>query len=164
MGLTAEMAIEKEIKGIVGFGIGGISFGGRDIPKEKKNRINELKKKVSILVVDDDITMRELFKRLLGSEGYSVDVASDGRTAIEKAKDKTYDIAFIDIVMPGINGYLTFLEIKKANPDIKAVMMTGYSVESVVKDCMKKDAYACINKPFARDDVLSLIEKIWRGL
>lgn len=118
------------------------------------------KKKASILVVDDEVTIRELFRKLLERVGYCVDVANDGHEAVEKAKNKSYPMAFIDIVMPGINGYLTLLELKKLNQNMKAVMMTGYSVESIVKDAMKKDAYACISKPFSRDDVLSLIARM----
>lgn len=156
------MAIEKAgaEKDADKLGYGRLKAKGSPKEKNSPGVESKSKKKVSILVVDDEVTIRELFRKLLERVGYCVDVASDGNEAVEKAKNKSYPMAFIDIVMPGINGYLTFLELKKLNPNLKAVMMTGYSVESVVKDAMKKDVYACISKPFARDDVLSLIAKI----
>ncbi len=122
------------------------------------------KNTLSILIVDDDESIRELFERLLKREGYFIDAVEDGAGAIEKTKAKNYDIAFIDIVMPGINGYLTFCEIKKISPNIKAVMMTGYSEESTIKAAIKEGAYACLFKPFSRDNLFSLIKKIGKKL
>lgn len=155
-------AIEKEgaEKDTDKLGYGHLKNKGS--PKEKNSPGVEpkSKKKASVLVVDDEVTIRELFRKLLERVGYCVDVASNGHEAVEKAKNRAYPMAFIDVVLPGINGYLTLLELKKLNPNVKAVMMTGYSVESIVKDAMKKDAYACISKPFSRDDVLSLIAKM----
>lgn len=136
----------------------------KNCPREEGQTVGRLKKGLSILVADDDDTIRELFKRLLESEGYTIDITTDGYRAVELARKKKHDLAFIDVVMPGMNGYLTFLEIKKINPKIKAVMMTGYSVDSIVKDALKKDAYTCINKPFSRDDVLGIIATIEKGL
>jgi DNA-binding NtrC family response regulator len=121
----------------------------------------ELKKDIiSILVVDDEESMRDLFERLFSDDGFSLDTVEDGAKAIEKVKAKDYDIAFIDIVMPGINGYLAFCEMKKISPALKAVMITGYSEESIIKACIKEGAYACLHKPFSLDILFSLIEKI----
>ena len=121
----------------------------------------ELKKDIlSILVVGDDPSMRELFERLFNGEGFSLDVVEGGAKAIEKVKVRDYDIAFIDIVMPGINGYLAFCEMKKISPDLKAVMITGYSEESIIQACLKEGAYACLHKPFSLDGLFGLIEKI----
>lgn len=121
----------------------------------------ELKKDViSILVVDDEESMRDLFERLFEGEQFSLDTVEDGAKAIEKVKIKDYDIAFIDIVMPGINGYLAFCEMKKISPSLKAVMITGYSEESIIKAALKEGAYACLHKPFSLNILFSLIEKI----
>ena len=121
----------------------------------------ELKKDVlSILVADDEESMRSLFERLFSGEGFSLDTVEDGFKAIEKVKAKYYNIAFIDIAMPGMNGYLAFREIKKISPALKVVMVTGYSEESVIEACLKEGASACLHKPFSLDALFSLIEKI----
>ena len=121
----------------------------------------ELKKDIlSILVVDDEESMRDLFERLFKGEGFSLDTAEDGAKAIEKVKINEYDIAFIDIVMPGINGYMAFCEMKKISPNLKTVMITGYSEESIIKACLKEGAYACLHKPFYLDTLFDIIEKI----
>ena len=123
----------------------------------------ELKKDIlSILVVDDDEGIRELFERIFKGESFSLDTAEDGANAIEKVKAKEYDVAFIDIRMPGINGYAAFREIKKISPALKAVMMTGYSEESIIEACLKEGAYTCLQKPFFLDSLFWLIEKIKR--
>jgi len=121
----------------------------------------ELKKDIlSILVVDDEESMRELFERLFRGEQFSLDTVENGAKAIEKVKIKDYDIAFIDIVMPGINGCQAFSEMKKINPGLKAVMITGYAEESIIKTCLKEGAYACLHKPFSPGILFRLIEKI----
>lgn len=156
--------LEREGLGKDTYKLGKAIHRNKNYPKEEGQTRGRLKKGLSILVVDDDDTIRELFRRLLESKGYTIDTASDGYKAVELARKKKHGLAFIDIVMPGMNGYLTFLEIKKINPGMKAVMMTGYSVDSIIKDALKKDAYTCINKPFFRDDVLSIIAKIEKEL
>lgn len=121
----------------------------------------ELKKDiVSILVVDDEESMRGIFERHFSGESFSLDTVENGTKAIEKVRIKDYDIAFIDIVMPGINGYRAFCEMKKISPNLKAVMITGYSEESIIKACLKEGAYACLHKPFSLDILFSLIEKV----
>ena len=114
----------------------------------------------SILLVDDDECMRDLFERILSKEGFSLDTAEDGAKAIEKVKIKDYDVVFIDIAMPGISGYLTFCEMKKISPSLKAVMISGYADDFIFNAAMKEGAYACLHKPFTLDVLFSLIEKI----
>jgi len=121
----------------------------------------EIKKDVfSILVADDEESMRDLFERIFKDEQFSLDVVENGAKAIEKVKIKDYDIAFIDVVMPGMNGYLAFREMKKISPALKAVMITGYFEEPITEAALKEGAYACLHKPFSLDILLSLIEKI----
>ncbi|ODS30584.1 MAG: putative two-component response regulator protein, partial [Candidatus Scalindua rubra] len=78
--------------------------------------IKEDVSKTTILVVDDEFSIRETLKGILEDRGYKVDVAEDGHTAIEMAKKTHFDIMFIDVVMPGIDGFKTLEEIKKLDP------------------------------------------------
>lgn len=121
----------------------------------------ELKKEVfSILVADDDESMRDLFKRIFSGSGFVLDIVEDGAKAIEKVKTNKYDIAFIDIVMPGINGYLAFCEMKKIAPSLKVVMITGYLEEPIIKASIKEGAYGCLYKPFPLSVLFKFIEMI----
>ena len=117
----------------------------------------------SILLVDDDIAMRDLFEKLFRKKQFSLDIAEDGFKAIEKVKIKDYDVVFIDIAMPGMSGYLTFGEIKKISPNLKAVMISGYTEEFIFEASLKEGAYACLHKPFSLETLFNLIEKIKSG-
>ena len=115
---------------------------------------------VLILVVDDRLEDRETFKDILVSKGYKVTTARDGYEAIELVKKGSFDIIFIDVKMPGIDGVKTFEEVHKIRPDIPVIMVTGYSAEELVKDAIDKGAYACIYKPLDMDKVLKIVEGV----
>ncbi|MBI1870206.1 MAG: response regulator [Chlamydiae bacterium] len=118
----------------------------------------------SILVVDDQVGMLETFTDILGDKGYKVATASDGYTAIDKVKKETFDVIFMDIKMPGINGVQTFREIKKVNPKTAVIMMTAYSVEDLVKEAIEEGAYTVIYKPFDIDRVVETIERVLKTI
>ena len=80
---------------------------------------------VKILVVDDYEIVFSAFKYELEKEGYEVDTALSGEAAVNKAMSHHYDIVFIDMVMPGMNGIETCRAIKNISPDSKLVAMTG---------------------------------------
>lgn len=113
-----------------------------------------------ILVVDDRLEDRETFKNALESKGYRVATAKDGYDAIDLVKQGNFDIIFIDVKMPGVDGLKTFEEIHKIKPQIPVIMVTGCSVEELVKDAIDKGAYACIHKPLDMDAVLRIVEEI----
>ncbi len=79
----------------------------------------------TVLVVDDEKIVGTAFKRELVKEGYDVDTSSDGKTAIEMAKSKNYDIVFMDLVMPGMDGIETCKIMKEISPDSTIIFMTG---------------------------------------
>ncbi|MDD5435617.1 MAG: response regulator [Nitrospira sp.] len=85
----------------------------------------------TVLVAEDDADVRELIKDALEQYGYSVIEAIDGSDAIEKFnenKDKM-DIAIVDLVMPGRNGFEVFHEIKKVSPEARIIFMSGYTAD-----------------------------------
>ena len=117
-------------------------------------------KKTNVLVVDDQIGMLETFTDILEDRGFSVATANDGFQAIRKVKEQNFDLIFMDIKMPGINGVQAFREIKKVNPNASVIMMTAYSVEDLVKEAIEEGAYTVIYKPFDMDRVIQTIEKV----
>ena len=119
-----------------------------------------MEEKTSILIVDDDLGMSETLSDILGELGYKVAVANNGFKAIKLVNKDDYNMALIDIMMPGINGVETFKEIKNIRPAMKVIMMTAYSAEDLVKEALKESAYGIIYKPLNIDDFLNIIEKI----
>ena len=115
-----------------------------------------------ILVVDDDQSILSIFEYILQEAGYVTETAADGYEAIQKVKTLTdIDLMFMDVKMPGLSGIDAFKEIQKINPRLLVVMMTGYSVDELLKEAFELGAYGVIYKPFDMEEVLSIIEKIF---
>jgi len=114
--------------------------------------------KTNVLVVDDLRSIRLTLSGILEDEGYNVVMAENGYQAIEAAKQTPFDLVFMDIKMPGINGVQTFRELKKVNPQAAVIMMTAYSVEDLVKEALEEGAYAVVYKPFDIEKIVSIIE------
>ena len=111
-----------------------------------------------IMVVDDDPGMRLTLVGIIEDEGYEVFGAEDGYRAIELAEETSFALIFMDIRMPGLNGVETYREIKKINPRSVVVMLTGFSVESLVKEALKEGAYAVIYKPFDIERIIDIVQ------
>ena len=118
--------------------------------------------KTNVLVVDDLRSIRLTLGGILEDEGYNVVLAENGYQAIESAKKTPFDLVFMDIKMPGINGVQTFREIKKINPEAVVIMMTAYSVEDLVREALKEGAYGVVYKPFDIDELIKTIESALR--
>ena len=112
----------------------------------------------NVLIVDDDHGIRFTLQGIIEDEGYSVRSAEDGYKAIELVKETAFHWVFMDIRMPGLNGVETYLEIKKISPESKVVMMTGFSVEALVKEALEEGVYAVLYKPLPVEQVLGLIK------
>jgi len=119
-------------------------------------------KKPKILVVDDMKSMRLTLSGTIEEQGYDVTGVEDGYQAINAAKSTHFDLIFMDIKMPGINGVQTFREIKKISPSSVVVMMTGFAVEDLVKEALEEGAFSVIYKPFDMERVISLVESVLR--
>ena len=118
-----------------------------------------MKAKARVLVVDDEPHIRDVFSKLLTIAGYKVDTAKDGEESIKLVKRTNYNIIFMDVKLPGINGLEAYLSIKNINPEPTVVMMTGYAVENLVREAIRKGACGCIYKPFNINEILDVIEK-----
>ena len=114
--------------------------------------------KTNILVVDDLKSSRLTLGGILEDEGHNVVLAENGYQAIEAAKQVPFDLIFMDIKMPGINGVQTFREVKKINPQAAVIMMTAYSVEDLVREALEEGAYAVVYKPFDIENIVSIID------
>jgi DNA-binding NtrC family response regulator len=118
-----------------------------------------MNEKASILIVDDDDGMCETLSDILEDKGYSVVIAKDGPGAVAEVGGRHFDLALIDIIMPGMNGVETLREIKRVSPGITAVIMTGYdTLEGIVPDALRVGVEGVLYKPFEIDTIVKMIE------
>lgn len=116
-------------------------------------------RKVSILVVDDDVGTCETLADILGARGYDVTTAESGIEAVEKLKGELFNVILMDIKMSGINGIETIKEIKKiVYPKVAIIMMTAYVDDALVTEALREGAYAVVYKPLDIGRIIKLIE------
>lgn len=119
-----------------------------------------MKKMPSILVVDDEASIRESLKDWLMEDGYSVALAIDGEDAILRVEASQYDVILLDLKMPGIDGLETMRRIKEISPDSEVLMMTAYAAVDTAVLAMKEGAFDYLVKPFDPDEIELQIKKI----
>ena len=114
----------------------------------------------SIMIVDDNVNLCRTMSFILKGKGYDVTVANDGSEAIERAREKKhFDIVFMDIKMPLMDGVETYKQIKKIIPGATVVMMTAYAVEDLIQEALEEGAHGVIYKPVDIDKAIALIEE-----
>ena len=156
-------AVEDLIREALSEGAYGVLYKPLDIERTI-GLIERVREGGFILVVDDDPDTCATFKDVLEARGYKVGTALNGEEAIEMARERRYDMIFIDMKLPTINGLQTYLALREVNPQVVAVMMTGYRREGsdLVEEALKKDAYTCVYKPFDVGEVIRLVDEICR--
>ncbi len=100
-----------------------------------------------ILVVDDEIEQCNVLKKFLSLKGYEVDTATSGSAAIDKVKQVRPHIVLLDIRMPEMDGIEVLQEIKKADPAVGVIMVTGVTDHEEAKKTLELGAYDYITKP-----------------
>jgi len=115
-----------------------------------------------ILIVDDELIMRESLAGWLERDGYAVQTAPSGENALEKLKETRFDILLVDIKMEGISGLDVLRHVKENDPDVAVVMITAYGSIPTAIEAMKRGAYDYMLKPFDPNELGVLIEKIIR--
>ncbi len=111
----------------------------------------------SILVVDDERSMRDFLKILLGKEGYQVETAADGNQALESIADHAFDLVLTDIRMDGMDGLELLNNIKELHPSLPVVMITAFASPDDAVFAMKNGAFDYVSKPFNVDEIKSVI-------
>ena len=115
---------------------------------------------IKILIVDDELIMRESLAGWLERDGHAVQTAASGEEALEKIEEIHFDILLVDIKMEGISGLDVLRKVKESDPDAEVVMITAYgSIPSAI-EAMKDGAFDYMLKPFDPNELGVLIEKI----
>lgn len=113
----------------------------------------------TILVVDDEESVRKLLTAVLKKEGYTVETAEDGRQAVEKARLIKPALVIMDIRMPNLDGLSAFKAIREENKEVLVILMTAFAAVETAVEAVKLGAYDYIIKPFNIDEVKLLIKR-----
>jgi len=112
-----------------------------------------------VLVVDDEASIRDLLAKTLALAEYDVDVAPDGRSALERMRLYPYDLLIVDLKMPGMDGLAVIREAKRYKADLPVIIITGYSTESSAIDAVNLGVAGYLTKPFRVPQVLAAAAK-----
>src|SRR6476620_10596877 len=109
--------------------------------------------KSKILVVDDEVSIREFLDIMLKKEGYEVTLAEDGQKAKDILSKKSFDMVISDLQMPNVTGLELLKFVKDNYPDLVFMMITAFGTTETAVEAMKIGAYDYITKPFKLDEV-----------
>jgi excisionase family DNA binding protein len=112
-----------------------------------------------VLVVDDEASIRDLLAKTLALAEYDVDVAPDGRAALERIRLYNYDLLIVDLKMPGIDGLSVIREAKRYKTDLPVIIITGFSTESTAIEAVNLGVSGYLTKPFRVPQVLAAAAK-----
>ncbi|MDD2542688.1 MAG: sigma-54 dependent transcriptional regulator [Desulfuromonadaceae bacterium] len=114
--------------------------------------------KIKILVVDDELSMREFLAILLEREGYDVSVAASAAEALCMMESALFDLVLSDVNMPGLSGIELLARIKEKSPETAVLMLTAFSAAEQAVEAMKLGAYDYIGKPFKNEEIKQLVK------
>jgi excisionase family DNA binding protein len=112
-----------------------------------------------VLVVDDEASIRDLLAKTLALAEYDVDVAPDGRSALERMRLYPYDLLIADLKMPGMDGLTVIREAKRYKADLPVIIITGFSTESSAIEAVNLGVAGYLTKPFRVPQVLAAASK-----
>ena len=113
--------------------------------------------KARILVVDDDDMIRTLFQQTLEEEGHTVVTAGTGEEGIESVKRWDFDLVFLDLKMPEMDGAELFKQIKSTRPELPVTIVTGYPGSEMMERAIREGPLGIINKPFDASDIVAVV-------
>ena len=112
-----------------------------------------------VLVVDDESAIRDLLSKTLALAEYDVDLAPDGRTALERLRIIPYDLLITDLKMPGVDGLTVIREARRLKADIPVIIITGFSTEASAIEAVNLGVSGYLTKPFRVPRVLAVAAK-----
>jgi DNA-binding NtrC family response regulator len=110
-----------------------------------------------VLLIDDEPIVGQRLKGGLEKLGCGVEVCQDPMKALDRIKEKVFDIIITDVMMPEINGIQVLEAARAANRDIKVIVITGFATSALARECMEKGAFDMIAKPFKPSDLRELV-------
>jgi excisionase family DNA binding protein len=112
-----------------------------------------------VLVVDDEASIRDLLSKTLALAEYDVDLAFDGRTALDRLRATPYDLLITDLKMPGVDGLTVIREARRLKADLPIIIITGFSTEASAIEAVNLGVSGYLTKPFRVPRVLAVAAK-----
>lgn len=112
-----------------------------------------------LLVVDDEVDTCANLSDILTDLGYRVDVAYDGPSALELVKQNTYDVALLDLKMPGMDGLELYRRIKQLQAGTVAIVVTAYASSNTANEALAAGAWKILSKPVNLSQLLTLVDE-----
>lgn len=117
-----------------------------------------MKRPARVLIIDDDRDVAESLAEVVESRGHAVGLAFSGEEGLAKFRAQDFDVVFVDVKMPGMNGVETYLKVRKLRPNTSVVMMTGFSVEQVLRDATQRGALRVVDKSAAGSEIVPIVQ------
>ncbi len=112
-----------------------------------------------ILIVDDELVVRDSLDKWFASEGYETRAVGSGREALAAIQEQQWDLALVDIKMPGMDGMELHGRLAELAPDLTVIIMTGYASVETAVEALKRGAYDYITKPIDPDELVHLVSR-----
>jgi two-component system response regulator AtoC len=113
----------------------------------------------TVLIVDDDSSMRHLLSVILAERGYDARSVASGEDAVKELAAHDYDLVLTDVRMPGMGGLKLLSEIQRTHPELMVIVMSAYGSHEAAVEAMKAGAYDYLSKPFRPDEVVLVLRK-----
>ena len=123
---------------------------------------NSVGAKAAILVVDDEEVVRSLLKETLEELGHTVMVAGTSSEGLELVKQQDFDLVFLDLKMPGMDGAELFSQIKTIKPKLPVTIITGYPDSEMMVRALAQGPFGVMNKPFNESDIVAAVNNFLR--
>jgi len=113
--------------------------------------------KANILVIDDEKAVRLLFKEILGELGHRVITVETAARGLELVKQQDFDLIFLDLKMPGMDGAELFHQIKTIKPRLPVTIITGYPDSDMMAQALAHGPFGVMKKPFGESDIIAAV-------
>ena len=118
--------------------------------------------KANILVIDDEEVIRLLFKETLEELGHEVVAVGTGSEGLEMVKQHDFDLVFLDLRMPGMDGAELFGQIKTIKPNLSVTIITGYPDSDMMARALAQSPFGVMDKPFSMSDIVAAVNNFLR--
>lgn len=118
-----------------------------------------MNKKAKILIIDDEYVIRVGCRQTLEPAGYNIDFAENGIIGLAKLHDHDYEVVILDIMIPHISGKHLIEAIRKYDPSIMIIAITGYATPELLTEIIEMGAFACLAKPFTPDELRLAVQQ-----
>jgi two-component system response regulator HydG len=162
--MVTAYAVEGLIQEALREGAYGILYKPVDIDKTISviKIMKSQNENVIILVIDDDDNVNTTFSKILTKKGYEVVIASTGEQAIKLAEERAFDIIFIDMILPELDGFGIDMALKQIRSKFKAIIITGYAGELAdrIEQMLVNSVYTCLQKPVDIAVVFGILDEL----